>query len=92
VVLHGGEASTKAPGTCLEVPADFAPVRAGRPPCHHRTELSARGLAGSNRPGAAIDETTTDQGPRLAFHQFPEGKSVKNRLQLDLVTTAAVAS
>jgi hypothetical protein len=26
-------------------------------------------------------------GPRLAFHQVPEGKTVKNRLHLDLLTT-----
>jgi predicted enzyme related to lactoylglutathione lyase len=31
------------------------------------------------------DITTT--GPRLAFHQVPEGKTVKNRLHLDLTTT-----
>jgi predicted enzyme related to lactoylglutathione lyase len=26
-------------------------------------------------------------GPRLAFHQVPEGKTVKNRVHLDLITT-----
>jgi predicted enzyme related to lactoylglutathione lyase len=26
-------------------------------------------------------------GPRLAFHSVPEGKTVKNRLHLDLITT-----
>lgn len=26
-------------------------------------------------------------GPRLAFHQVPEGKAVKNRVHLDLITT-----
>jgi predicted enzyme related to lactoylglutathione lyase len=26
-------------------------------------------------------------GPRLAFHGVPEGKTVKNRLHLDLITT-----
>jgi predicted enzyme related to lactoylglutathione lyase len=31
------------------------------------------------------DLTTT--GPRLAFHQVPEGKTVKNRVHLDLTTT-----
>jgi hypothetical protein len=31
------------------------------------------------------DITTT--GPRLAFHQVPEGKTVKNRLHFDLTTT-----
>ncbi|MDT4893074.1 MAG: hypothetical protein QOE97_2109 [Pseudonocardiales bacterium] len=27
-----------------------------------------------------------DAGPRLAFHQVPEGKTVKNRVHLDLAT------
>jgi predicted enzyme related to lactoylglutathione lyase len=31
------------------------------------------------------DITTT--GPRLAFHQVPEGKTVKNRVHVDLTTT-----
>jgi predicted enzyme related to lactoylglutathione lyase len=31
------------------------------------------------------DVTTT--GPRLAFHQVPEDKTVKNRVHLDLTTT-----
>jgi predicted enzyme related to lactoylglutathione lyase len=26
-------------------------------------------------------------GPRMAFHQVPEGKAVKNRVHLDLITT-----
>jgi hypothetical protein len=26
-------------------------------------------------------------GPRIAFHKVPEGKTVKNRLHLDLLTT-----
>jgi predicted enzyme related to lactoylglutathione lyase len=26
-------------------------------------------------------------GPRIAFHRVPEGKTVKNRLHLDLITT-----
>jgi predicted enzyme related to lactoylglutathione lyase len=29
----------------------------------------------------------TSTGPRLAFHQVPEGKTVKNRVHLDLTTT-----
>jgi hypothetical protein len=27
------------------------------------------------------------KGPRLAFHRVPEGKTIKNRLHLDLITT-----
>ena len=33
-----------------------------------------------------VDDDGT-QGPRLAFHQVPEAKTVKNRLHLDLITT-----
>jgi hypothetical protein len=37
----------------------------------------------------AVVSVGTDpaSGPRLAFHQVPEPKTVKNRLHLDLVTT-----
>jgi catechol 2,3-dioxygenase-like lactoylglutathione lyase family enzyme len=30
--------------------------------------------------------STGEHGPRLAFHQVPEAKTVKNRLHLDLIT------
>jgi predicted enzyme related to lactoylglutathione lyase len=33
----------------------------------------------------------TSTGPRLAFHQVPEGKTAKNRVHLDLTTTELVA-
>ena len=33
-----------------------------------------------------VDEARV-HGPRLAFHQVPEPKTVKNRLHLDLITT-----
>jgi hypothetical protein len=33
-----------------------------------------------------VDDDGT-QGPRLAFHQVPEEKTVKNRLHLDLIST-----
>ncbi len=29
---------------------------------------------------------TADDGPRLSFHQVPEGKVAKNRLHLDLIS------
>jgi hypothetical protein len=31
-------------------------------------------------------DETADRGPRLSFHQVPEGKVVKNRLHLDLIS------
>jgi hypothetical protein len=33
-----------------------------------------------------IDRATTASVPRLVFHQVPEGKAIKNRLHLDLLT------
>jgi hypothetical protein len=35
---------------------------------------------------AAIDATDSSHGPRLAFHQVPEAKTIKNRLHLDLIS------
>jgi len=31
--------------------------------------------------------TSSARAPALAFHQVPEGKTVKNRVHLDLITT-----
>lgn len=36
---------------------------------------------------AAIDATTPELGPRLAFHQVPEAKTVKNRFHPDLMSS-----
>jgi catechol 2,3-dioxygenase-like lactoylglutathione lyase family enzyme len=36
---------------------------------------------------AAIDANDSTQGPRLAFHQVPEAKTIKNRLHLDLISS-----
>jgi F420H(2)-dependent quinone reductase len=41
--------------------------------------------SGATEQDAAIDATDPAQGPRLAFHQVPESKTVKNRLHLDLI-------
>jgi predicted enzyme related to lactoylglutathione lyase len=41
---------------------------------------------GADAADAAIDATDPASGPRLAFHQVPEPKTVKNRLHLDLRT------
>jgi len=40
---------------------------------------------------AAIDATDPSHGPRLAFHQVPEGKTIKNRLHLDLISSEFAA-
>jgi len=41
---------------------------------------------GATEQDAAIEATDPAMGPRLAFHQVPEGKTAKNRLHLDLIT------
>ena len=40
---------------------------------------------------AAIDAGESTQGPRLAFHQVPEAKTIKNRLHLDLISSEFAA-
>jgi predicted enzyme related to lactoylglutathione lyase len=44
----------------------------------------AEGASAEHAVLLADDIPTT--GPRLAFHRVPEGKTVKNRVHLDLVT------
>ena len=36
--------------------------------------------------GATAESAAVDGAPRLAFHQVPEAKQVKNRLHLDLLS------
>ena len=43
--------------------------------------------AGADSDHAAIDAAPGVPGSRIGFHRVPEGKSVKNRLHLDLITT-----
>ncbi len=42
---------------------------------------------GASAEHAAIDATTPELGPRLAFHRVPEEKTVKNRFHPDLIAT-----
>ena len=48
-----------------------------------------RQLADGADAGNAVVETgdIATSGPRLAFHQVPEGKTFKNRVHFDLTTT-----
>jgi hypothetical protein len=57
--------------------ADFWAGALGRQVAEHPTREHAVVL---------VDEAGV-HGPRLAFHQVPEPKTVKNRLHLDLITT-----
>lgn len=43
---------------------------------------------GADRDNAVVDPAdVVTSGHRLAFHRVPEGKTVKNRLHIDLITT-----
>ena len=42
---------------------------------------------GATAQDAAIDATTPELGPRLAFHRVPEAKTAKNRFHPDLITS-----
>lgn len=43
---------------------------------------------GANSDHAVVEAgDVAASGPRIGFHKVPEGKTVKNRLHLDLITT-----
>ena len=42
---------------------------------------------GANADNAAINADPAVPGSRIAFHRVPEGKTVKNRMHFDLITT-----
>jgi predicted enzyme related to lactoylglutathione lyase len=42
---------------------------------------------GATADNASIDADPAVPGSRIGFHKVPEGKSVKNRLHFDLITT-----
>jgi predicted enzyme related to lactoylglutathione lyase len=43
---------------------------------------------GANTDNAVVQAgDVATSGPRIAFHKVPEGKTAKNRLHLDLITT-----
>jgi predicted enzyme related to lactoylglutathione lyase len=44
---------------------------------------------GATEAEAAIAPDAAVSGPLIAFHQVPEGKTVKNRVHFDLLTPAA---
>jgi predicted enzyme related to lactoylglutathione lyase len=46
---------------------------------------------GADTHDAVVLPGDTTTGPRLAFHQVPEGKTVKNRVHLDLTTAELIA-
>jgi predicted enzyme related to lactoylglutathione lyase len=42
---------------------------------------------GANGDNAAINADPAVPGSRISFHRVPEGKTVKNRMHFDLITT-----
>jgi predicted enzyme related to lactoylglutathione lyase len=51
-------------------------------------EALRRPLAeGADSANAAVEADPDIPGSRVGFHQVPEGKTVKNRLHLDLITS-----
>jgi len=42
---------------------------------------------GANSDNAVIDADPAVPGSRIGFHRVPEGKTVKNRMHFDLITT-----
>ena len=42
---------------------------------------------GANGDNAAISADPAVPGSRISFHRVPEGKTVKNRMHFDLITT-----
>jgi predicted enzyme related to lactoylglutathione lyase len=43
--------------------------------------------AGADSDNAAVDADHNVPGSRIGFHRVPEGKTVKNRMHFDLITT-----
>jgi hypothetical protein len=52
------------------------------------TALRRELAAGANADDAVVlPDDVEATGPRLAFHRVPEGKTAKNRMHFDLITT-----
>jgi predicted enzyme related to lactoylglutathione lyase len=50
-------------------------------------ETLGRNLApGASAANAAVEADPAIPGSRISFHQVPEGKTVKNRMHIDLIT------
>ncbi|MDX6255442.1 MAG: hypothetical protein QOJ11_1776 [Frankiales bacterium] len=51
------------------------------------TVLGRNVAEGATEHDAVVEAGDPSGGPRLAFHQVPEGKRIKNRFHPDLITT-----
>jgi catechol 2,3-dioxygenase-like lactoylglutathione lyase family enzyme len=52
-----------------------------------RAKLLASGMPPEDLGNRGVAEDPTGRGPRLYFQKVPEGKAVKNRIHLDILST-----
>jgi hypothetical protein len=67
--------------------ASFDAVNAARAAVFWAAALGRQVAAGADEHDAVVEAGEPGGGPRLAFHQVPEAKSVKNRFHPDLITS-----
>jgi hypothetical protein len=67
--------------------ASFDAANAARAGAFWAAALNRQLAAGADEHDAVVEAGDSSGGPRLAFHQVPEAKSVKNRFHPDLITT-----
>jgi predicted enzyme related to lactoylglutathione lyase len=61
---------------------------AGKAAAFWAAALGRKVAAGADRDTAVVEPAdVATSGHRLAFHRVPEGKTVKNRLHFDLIST-----
>jgi hypothetical protein len=67
--------------------ASFDAANAARAAAFWAAALSRQVAAGADEHDAVVEAGDPGSGPRLAFHQVAEAKSVKNRFHPDLTTS-----
>src|ERR1700722_5483244 len=65
--------------------ASFDAANAARVAAFWAAALNRQGAAGADEHEAGVEGGDPGGGPRLAFHQVPEAKRVKNRFHPDLI-------
>jgi hypothetical protein len=67
--------------------ASFDAVNAARTAAFWAAVLDRKVADGADEQDAVVESGGLDGGPRLAFHQVQEAKSVKNRFHPDLISS-----
>jgi Glyoxalase-like domain len=67
--------------------ASFDAANAARVAAFWAAALDRKVAAGADEHDAVVEVGDPGSGPRLAFHQVAEAKSVKNRFHPDLITS-----